>query len=112
MACGNVTVKYPGESPRAIWLASRSPRLFTAVLEIVVLPRGAKYVRVESIEFAHSTNDTLLLGIAASIGCSVSVGPEYGPAFATNAVSAIPTAHAILNVLISFPSVKEVDELA
>src|SRR3989304_3707958 len=42
MPCGNVTVKNPGESPAAIWAASRSPRLLNPVLEIVVLPTGAK----------------------------------------------------------------------
>jgi hypothetical protein len=50
------------------------------VFEIVVLPRGAKCVRLASIALAHSTNSGLLLGIAGSIALVVSDGPEYGPA--------------------------------
>jgi hypothetical protein len=44
-------------------------------------------VRDASIWSAHSVNSGLLLGMAASIGCDVSVGPEYVPADATAAVS-------------------------
>src|SRR5690606_19156349 len=76
MPVGKVAVRYPGGAPFVISVASRSPRLLNPVAESDVAPRGAKYVRAASMASAHSTNAGLSAGIAGSIGCVVSVGPE------------------------------------